>query len=251
MSKRNSEGEVLSNKLAVGLARFQQQQFAALFGDSAPAVAESHDQKAIEQASTADLKGDGDDESFGLGAIIPKDVQDGSFTSRIPTSHERLLENLIGKKAAKAHMAAKQKHAATVKPQKPEKPTLAKDESDEEEGRAASFRSRRQRHTVPPVAKQEDSDDEDEESRALSLRSKKLKTDGQSRDLGGKVDAMANGPENELAEEKAEGIKNHTPVSRPPKAKPKSYLDEILGEKAKKKNKKKKKSKIGGEKTDD
>ena len=62
MSKRNSEGEVLSNKISVGLAKFQQQQFAALFGDSAPVVAESHDEKPIEQASIADLKGDGDDE---------------------------------------------------------------------------------------------------------------------------------------------------------------------------------------------
>ena len=65
MSKRNSEGEVLSNKIAVGLARFQQQQFGALFGDSAPApqVAESHDTEPLEQASTAGFKGDGDDES--------------------------------------------------------------------------------------------------------------------------------------------------------------------------------------------
>lgn len=63
MAKRNNEGEVLSNKLAVGLARFQQQQFAALFGDSAPAVAESHDAEPLEQASTASLGRDGDDES--------------------------------------------------------------------------------------------------------------------------------------------------------------------------------------------
>ncbi|KAF9740044.1 hypothetical protein PMIN01_02679 [Paraphaeosphaeria minitans] len=246
MPKMNSDGEALSNKLAVGLAKFQQQQFAALFGDSAPAVAESHDTKPVEQASTVDLKGDGDEESFGLGAIVPKDVQDGSFTNRIPTSHERLLENLIGKKAANAHLAAKQKHAATVKPQKPLKPTPVKDDSDEEEGRAASFKSKRQRRTVQPVAKQEDSGDEDEESRALSLRSKKLKTDGQSPDPR-EDEAMARKPEKELAEKKTEHVKKDTPLKRPPKAKPKSYLDEILGEKAEKKNKK---SKSGGEKTD-
>lgn len=61
MSKRNSEGEVLSNKIAVGLAQFQQRQFAALFGDSTPPAAESHESPA-EQASIADLKGDGEDE---------------------------------------------------------------------------------------------------------------------------------------------------------------------------------------------
>jgi hypothetical protein len=63
MSKRTSEGEVLSSKLAVGLARFQQQHFAALFGGSAPAVAESHDETPGEPPSFAHLKGDGDDES--------------------------------------------------------------------------------------------------------------------------------------------------------------------------------------------
>ncbi|KAF2445110.1 hypothetical protein P171DRAFT_521159 [Karstenula rhodostoma CBS 690.94] len=250
MSKRNSEGEVLSNKLAVGLAKFQQQQFAALFGDSAPPAAESHDTQPVEQASTADLKGDGDDESFGLGAIVPKDVRDGSFINRMPTSHERLLENLIGKKAAKAHLASKQKHAATVKPQNPVKPTPTKEESDEEEGRSASFKSKRQRRANPPLAKQEESDDEDEESRALSVRSKKLKTNPQSPEIGEKDEAMANGPEDELVEEKAEDVKKHKPVSRPPKAKPTSYLDEILGEKAKKKNKKKKVEGVN-EKTDD
>ncbi|KAJ4350530.1 uncharacterized protein N0V89_009151 [Didymosphaeria variabile] len=238
MSKRNNEGEVLSNKIAVGLAKFQQEHFASLFGSSASAVPESHDDKHVEQASIADLRGDGDDEGFGLGAIVPKDVQDGSFTNRIPTSHEKLLENLIGKKAAKAHLAAKQKHAAPVKPPKPVKPDPTKVESDEEEGRASSFRSKRQRQAKPLSAKQEESDDEDEESRALSVRSKKLKINEQPQDIVEKDVTKVNGPDDELAEENFENNKKDVPLSRPPKAKPKSYLDEILGEKAKKKRKK-------------
>jgi hypothetical protein len=161
-------------------------------------------------------------------------VQDGSFTNRMPTSHEKLLENLIGKKAAKAHLAAKHKHAATVKPQNPAKPTPTKEESDEEEGRAASFRSKRQRRSNPPSAKQNeiDDEDEDEESRTLSVRSKNSKTNGQ--------DVEEKGSDDELDEAKVEIVNKSAPPSRPPKSKPKSYLDEILSEKAKKKDKKKK-----------
>jgi hypothetical protein len=171
---------------------------------------------------------------FGLGAIVPKDVQDGSFTNRMPTSHQKLLENLIGKKAAKAHLAAKQKHAATVKPQPPAKPTPTREDSDEGEGRAASFRSKRQRRSNPSSAKQNKSDDEDEESRALSVRAKKPKTNGQSPDIEEKRS------HDELDEVKVQNVDKHAPPSRPPKIKPKSYLDEILSEKAKKKEKRKK-----------
>ncbi|KAL1591904.1 hypothetical protein SLS60_011496 [Paraconiothyrium brasiliense] len=248
MSRHNGEGEVLSNKISVGLAKFQQQHFASLFGDSAPAVPESHDDdKQAEQASFADLKGDGDDEGFGLGAAVPQDVQDGSFANRIPTSHERLLENLIGKKAAKAHLAAKRKHTAPVKPPKPLKPTPTKVESDEEEGRTSSIRSKRQRNAKPLSAQEVESDDEDEEARALSVRSKKSKTNDQSHFIVEEIVTKVNGPDDELADEKLENNKKNKPSSRPQMAKPKSYLDEILSEKATKKNKKKKKNTTGSQ----
>lgn len=178
-------------------------------------------------------------------------MQDGSFANRIPTSHERLLENLIGKKAAKAHLASRHKLAATAKPQKPVAPAPTKEESDEEEGRAASFKSKRQKRTVKPVPKQDESDDEDEESRAISVRLKEVGPGEQSTLSGAMEETMASEPENELVKFQAAVVPKNTSASRPVKAKPKSYLDEILGEKANKKSKKKKRPKSGGERTKD
>lgn len=175
-----------------------------------------------------------DGHRFGLGAIVPKEVRDGSFTNRLPTSHEKLLENLIGKKAAKAHLAAKQKHTAPSKPQKPAKPVETKDESDEEEGRAAAFQSKRQRRTRP-VPTKSDSSDEDEESRTSNLASKKQKTTSDAPSVTNGDVTMGDAPDREDVDEP----KKVAPTSRSQKAKPKSYLDEILGEKSKKKKKKK------------
>lgn len=176
--------------------------------------------------------------------MVPKDVQDGSFINRMPTSHEKLLENLIGKKAAKAHLAAKQKHAAPSKPQKPVKAIETKEESDEEEGRAAAFQSKRQRRTRPAPTKPDSSDD-DEESRTSKLASKKQKTTGNVSEVTNGDVTMANAPDDEDVDEPPKAA----PASRPQKAKPKSYLDEILGEKSKKK--KKKKGKGSDAKTDE
>lgn len=256
MSKRNSDGEVLANQFAVRLAQ-QQQRYANLLGESPPGVEESHDERpaGVEQTSggLADLKGDADDEGyvswfysimyvyhqansryrFGIGAIIPKEIQDGSFTNRIPTSHERLLENLIGKKAAKAHLASQKKHATTTKPPKPVKPVETKEESDEEEGRAATFKSKRQRRTRPVRSQNEESDDEDEESRTLNLASREKKTAADVHEVADEGGDPIKPPEDD-------GASQVSPAPRPSKSKPKSFLDEILSEKSKKKNKKKK-----------
>ena len=174
---------------------------------------------------------------FGLGAMVPKEVQDGTFTKRIPTSHERLLENLIGKKAAKAHLAAKSKHTATTKPQKPVKSAQPKEESDEEEeGRAATFKSKRQKRSKPTPAPQLDSDDEDEESRAAKAAAREQRTSKEVPEIADEDVTTENGP----ADEDVDGTAKSPSTSQPVKAKPKSYLDELLGEKSKKKKKKKK-----------
>lgn len=62
MSKKNNDGDVLSNKIAVNFAAKESQLLASLFGGSA--VAESHDTKpANDQDQHADLKfTQGDDE---------------------------------------------------------------------------------------------------------------------------------------------------------------------------------------------
>lgn len=167
---------------------------------------------------------------------MPKEVQDGSFTNRIPTSHERLLENLIGKKAARAHIAGKQKYTAVTKPQKPAEPIESKDESDEEEGRSAAFRSKRQRR-ANPVSTRNDLSDEGEETRASNIVVKKLKvTRAVSTTVNDEDMTVANVQNEGETEESAEA----TSDARPSRPKPKSYLDEILGERSRKKNKKKK-----------
>ena len=62
MSKRNSEGDVLFNRIAVARAK-QQATLASLLGLSA--TTESHDETQITETDNADLKGgDGDDEQY-------------------------------------------------------------------------------------------------------------------------------------------------------------------------------------------
>ena len=87
---------------------------------------------------------------LGVGGYLPKDIADGSFTRRAPTSNDKLLEQLIGKKRAKAHMAAKQEAERAAAREQPQqfhplgRPAPAKKEEsdDEEEGRAATFNPR-------------------------------------------------------------------------------------------------------------
>ncbi|KAJ4305255.1 hypothetical protein N0V90_000786 [Kalmusia sp. IMI 367209] len=244
MSKRNSAGDVISNKIAVNFAAKEPQLLASLFGGGAPQATESHDEKPSDQNLHVDFKGgDGEDERFGVGAIVPKEVQDGSFTNRIPSSMEKLLENIVGKKAAKEHLASKHKSNTISKPQKPSKPAPTKEESDEEEGRASAFKSRRQRRAKQvPDKQEENTDDEDEESRSSTLASKKQKTAGTHSVVADEVEAVTSG----LEEVDSDGLKLMN-VSHPEqprtsltrKIKPKGYLDEILDERAKKKKKKK------------
>ncbi|KAF1968803.1 hypothetical protein BU23DRAFT_256364 [Bimuria novae-zelandiae CBS 107.79] len=248
MSKRNNEGEVLSNRVAVGLAQ-RPPLLLSLLGGNAPAVEESHDEQppSVSQNALSDLKADGgDDEQFGIGAIVPKEIQDGSFTNRIPSSYEKLLEKIVGKKLAKAHMAAKQNHGSAAKPSKAVRPAEMKEESDEDEGRAAAFKSKRQKRVKVVRAGRENSDDEDEESRAAQVVAKKQTSREQEPDAVNEDVVVANEPDDD-----SEAPAKSAPISHVQKAKPKSYLDEILGEKSKKKKKKKKKGKGDSTKNDD
>jgi len=176
---------------------------------------------------------------IGVGGIVPKDIEDGSFTSRIRTSDDKLLQQLIGKKKAKAHIHAKQEAArpnAASKAQHYKKLAAKKEESDDdEEGRAATFKSKRQKKKVKQEAKPADSDDEDEETRAKRLEGGTVKVEEELPKEEVATDAQADAkPIKEEDEEEAET------QSAPKKArtKPKSFLDEILAERSKKKNKK-------------
>ena len=169
--------------------------------------------------------------------MLPKDIEDGSFTRRIPTSDDKLLQQLIGKRKAKVHIAAKQEAArpnASTKAQQYAKQSAAKkDESDEEEGRAATFKSKRQKKKEKQTLRQVDSDDEDEESRAKRLTAI-VKNEDETKEAT-IADTRVDDKPTQNNEDEAEVA--HLAPKRT-KTKPKSFLDEILAERSKKKSNK-------------
>lgn len=178
---------------------------------------------------------------LGLGSILPKDVADGSFTRRAPTSNDKLLEQLIGKKAAKAHLAKKEASKSKVKQEKSRRPAPApkKEESeDEEEGRASAFKSKKRKVEKPKPAAVDVGEESDDLAKvpdadlplqpANNVKSHEHGAGGEAAtklDLGVRED-------DSTTEEKA-------PRQRSSKPKTGSYLDEILAERSKKKKKKK------------
>ena len=178
---------------------------------------------------------------IGVGGIVPKDIEDGSFTSRIRTSDDKLLQQLIGKKKAKAHITAKQEAArpnAASKAQHYKKLAAKKEESDDdEEGRAATFKSKRQKKKVKQEVKPADSDDEDEETRAKRLAGGTVK---QEEELStGEVATKAQVDVEPVKKEEEEGDADIVqPAPKKTRANPKSFLDEILAERSNKKSKK-------------
>jgi len=169
--------------------------------------------------------------------VLPKDIEDGSFTRRIPTSDDKLLQQLIGKKKAKAHITAKQEAArpnASTKAQQYAKQIAAKkDESDEEEGRAATFKSKRQKKKEKQTPRNVDSDDEDEESRA-----KRLAATAKNEDQTKEVIITDTQVDDKTTQSKDDEAEVAPPAPKRIKTKPKSFLDEILAERSKKKSNK-------------
>lgn len=143
-------------------------------------------------------------------------------------SNDKLLEQLIGKKAAKAHIAAKQapqtnaknlplgKRSRTFKPEE--------SEEEEEEGRTAAFMSKRPKTTKVPNVKREDVALESEQDRSdKDVEQSTLNTTAQ----------------NVLDVDGREKEDHKSPKSRSQKPRSGSYLDEILAERSKKKKNKK------------
>lgn len=149
--------------------------------------------------------------SLGVGAEPPKEIADGSFKRNQLSSNDRLRQQLLGKHAAKGRATenkpAAASHLPTKKIEKPARPSRVQDDSDDEEdGRAAMFKSKKKTAPVP-VQKEESAEDSESESEAKGKAAKKQ-------------DKPA------LQEES--------------RKRPISYLDEILEERSKKKNKKQK-----------
>lgn len=163
-------------------------------------------------------------EQLGVGNEVPKEILDGSFTKRSTISDDKLLQQLIGHKAAKAHLAAKQASKSGLQSStvaKPSKPTKKEESEDEDEGRTAMFKSKRQR--IIPNISPADSGPNDRETRSNDDTQDIAKAPPKD---------IEQDPEDNDSEPKAPVKK-----SRPGKKKPISYLDQILAERSKKKKK--------------
>lgn len=156
-----------------------------------------------------------------------------------------MLQTLIGKKAAKAHIAAKEttKRNATPinfnKPVQPVKAPKAVQSDDEEEGRTAAFQSKRQRtkkrRPVPPGS---DDPEAQEEAPETEVPHRPVNFEERQEEPIQEKDPTTAPMKN--PDEDESGAENpYTSNFRKPKATKGSYLDEILAERSKKnKNKK-------------
>jgi len=165
-------------------------------------------------------------------------VNDSTLKRRELSSNDKLLQQLIGKKAARAHMAAKQQ-AGKQNPSAPnsgikfDKPVPKKEESeDEEEGRAAAFKSKKKRKVITIVPEQQESQEVDSDG-ANRATHPAVTTEEKTSEIAGDRKRPKPSKDND-SESDAE--------SRP-RTKPKSgsYLDEILAQRSKKKKNKKNK----------
>jgi hypothetical protein len=169
---------------------------------------------------------------LGVGGIRPKDLEDGSFTRRTLTSDNKLLTQMIGAKKAKVHLASKQQMTRLGAQPQPKhgRPVAAKkeDSEDEEEGRAATFKSKRRKTAKPKPAPATEDDSEDQQ--ALPV---------QARDHGDEIEQAKGDVAAEEPEEEDQPAPKSKSIPSRGKAKPKSYLDELLAERSKKKKKSK------------
>lgn len=173
---------------------------------------------------------------LGVGGPLPKNVADGSFTKSAPTSNDKLLEQLIGKKRAKAHVAAQQQAARPVATQNTfgnNKTKIKKDDSeDEDEGRAAAFQSKRRKpnqKSKPQVTAAKGGDEDEDVSKPQT----------ESNDVEDVLESSNEDAKNAANDEEDVSVTpNSKAMPSRTKVKPKSFLDEILAEKSSKKSRK-------------
>jgi hypothetical protein len=161
-----------------------------------------------------------------VGSAIPKDIADGSFTRRAPTSNDKLLEQLIGKKRAKAHLAAKQEAERASARQQPtwqqkKEEKKVEESEDEEEGRAATITSKRQRKDGVKGASKEKRAEE-------KVAAEVVVVDKASKAEEGEAVASKDISDDDIDLKPKKRVKKS-------RAKPTSFLDELLAERSKKK----------------
>ncbi|KAF1932657.1 uncharacterized protein M421DRAFT_416277 [Didymella exigua CBS 183.55] len=230
MAKRDSFDDVLGNKFSLVNAK-SSKLLTSWMGDAPTAPSASHVAEDGKDED-ADLKqSDYGHDRLGVGHAVPKDIADGSFTRRAPTSNDKLLEQLIGKKRAKAHLAAKQEAERASARQQPawqnqQKPIVqgAEESEDEEESRAATIASRGKRN-----------DKAKPQPKSKSVESKKknegtgpVEADDESNDAARSKEQPKDDSDDDIDLKPKKRVKKS-------RAKPTSYLDELLAERSKKK----------------
>lgn len=216
-----SEADVVMNRLNVALARSQK-----IINSWLPAAKDK---------DVGDTTSDQDDEEFksmseqaGIGSKIAfgdEGLPDGAFQRNKLSSNDKLLEQLLGKKAAQAKRKSQeaQKRSSTSNTAhsglvagRAKHPGRDQESDDDEEGRAATFKSRN-----PRKARK----DEQDEGRL-------------------EIDYADDAAGNDRAPEESSDPVQHDDVepalpskatNQPAKKRPSSYLDELLAQKSNKK----------------
>jgi hypothetical protein len=224
-----SQADIIFNRTNVALARSQR-----LIASWLPPKPQTEDQDTTKSLADEDDDFRGDSEIGGIGSTAQRDdsgLPEGAFKRRNPGANDKLLDSLLGKKAANAHRKAQAlaKSAAT-QPLSAPKPAVKEtskrpvqdSDSDDEGGRAAAFKSKRPRPSKPLPKIADDAAEEDANAPVA--------------DDDARVKTTETSPEPPQAA--------NTASKTGGKKRPASYLDELLGQKANKKNKKKKKAAV-------
>ncbi|KAF2803871.1 uncharacterized protein BDZ99DRAFT_575926 [Mytilinidion resinicola] len=250
-----SEADVVYNRMAVVHAKHQRLIASWLPPKTPEELANAKSEEELEREEKAIFAAV--PEVLGVGAPIPKDIADGSFKRKNLSSNDKLLTQLLGNKAAKAHLKSKQasKHAAPTQKltSKPVKGLPRQEDSeDEEEGRSSMFKSKR--HKPRKVIPEDDSDLGEDSRRKDLVKSSKpdqpTKTPGNQGSTAPSIskkrtrdvdDEAQRDSDDEIS--KIKGTKKSSPPILEGKQDKKStnYLDEVLSERKKKKKKKQKK----------
>ncbi|KAF2499953.1 hypothetical protein BU16DRAFT_577997 [Lophium mytilinum] len=249
-----SEADVVYNRMAVVHAKHQKLIASWLPPKTPEELANAKSEEELEREEKAIFAPV--PEVLGVGAPIPKDVADGSFKRKNLSSNDKLLTQLLGNKAAKAHLKSKQtsKHAVpTQKPaSKPVKgPSRQDDSEDEEEGRSSMFKSKR--HKSSKISPEDDTDHDadsrkkdfvkssnpDQPIKLPSSHSSTTTSTSKKRTRDADHDGSSDSSEETR---KGTGTKKRSPPKREGKQDKKhtNYLDEVLSERKKKKKKKNK-----------
>ncbi|KAK7537664.1 hypothetical protein IWX49DRAFT_68273 [Phyllosticta citricarpa] len=159
--------EVSFNKASVALARSQA--LLASWLPPRPAAEAEKSQQQMQQDDAALFAPQS--EIQGVGAEPPKEIADGSFRRQHLSSNNELRKKLLPKGAMRAQAADKKASVARPTPKRPERPAPKQDDSDDEEGRAAMFKSKRQRRS-PAETPNIGSDESEGEAKGKASQSK-------------------------------------------------------------------------------